>query len=157
MQYKTIFMFIELHESPANITIEHTDIEEKNIDTETETETEETDETEDYIDADESFSDNSKEDDENEFNNMSIIDGLRYWALTNNSTHRSVNMMLKLFKKANIKVPASAKTLLRTKRNPSSEIKEIGYGQYWYRGIANALLNYFRYVCFAIFRIFNKI
>ncbi|XP_049293143.1 uncharacterized protein LOC125768884 isoform X2 [Anopheles funestus] len=77
--------------------------------------------------------------------NMPLIDGIRYWALSTNAPHSSVNIILKLFKKANVKVPLNAKTLLRTKRNPSSEITEIGGGQMWYRGIGKCLLNYFRF------------
>ncbi|XP_061501497.1 uncharacterized protein LOC133391394 [Anopheles gambiae] len=78
--------------------------------------------------------------------NMSIEDGIRYWALSNNQTHQSINMVLRLFKKTGVKVPASAKTLLKTKRNPSSEIKDIDGGQFWYRGFRSCLLNYFRSV-----------
>uniref|UniRef100_A0A182HYW6 Uncharacterized protein n=1 Tax=Anopheles arabiensis TaxID=7173 RepID=A0A182HYW6_ANOAR len=100
----------------------------------------------DFTNADESLSDTSDVEDDSVRNidTMSIEDGLRFWALSSNAPHSSVNMVLKLFKKANVKVPSTAQTLLRTKRNPSSEIKEIGGGQYWYRGITKCLLNYFR-------------
>ncbi|XP_050070474.1 uncharacterized protein LOC126558490 [Anopheles maculipalpis] len=76
---------------------------------------------------------------------MSIVDGIRYWALSTNAPHSSINIILKLFKKANVKVPLTAKTLLRTNRNPSTEIKQIGGGQFWYRGFEKCLLNYFRF------------
>ncbi|XP_053667904.1 uncharacterized protein LOC128718284 [Anopheles marshallii] len=75
--------------------------------------------------------------------NMSIIDGLRYWALTTNAPHSSINIVLKLFKKVQVDVPANAKTLLRTKWNTSLEIAEIGGGQLWYCGFEKCLINYF--------------
>uniref|UniRef100_A0A182MZG8 Transposase domain-containing protein n=1 Tax=Anopheles dirus TaxID=7168 RepID=A0A182MZG8_9DIPT len=75
---------------------------------------------------------------------MSIIDGLRYWALKYNAPQASIDMILLLFKKAKVRVPASAKTLLNTKRNTSSEITEIGGGQFWYHGIKKNIMNQFR-------------
>uniref|UniRef100_A0A182X301 Uncharacterized protein n=1 Tax=Anopheles quadriannulatus TaxID=34691 RepID=A0A182X301_ANOQN len=86
----------------------------------------------DFTNADESFSDTCDVEDDSVRNidTMSIEDGLRFWALSSNAPHSSVNMVFKLFKKANVKVPSTAKTLLRTKRNPSSEIKENGGGQW---------------------------
>lgn len=129
------------HDVPASCTTTKPDEEEMQ-----QVVTEELPELSDFTNADESFSDTSDVEDDSVRNidTMSIEDGLRFWALSSNAPHSSVNMVLKLFKKANVKVPSTAKTLLRTKRNPSSEIKEIGGGQYWYRGITKCLLNYFR-------------
>uniref|UniRef100_A0A182PWP3 Transposase domain-containing protein n=1 Tax=Anopheles epiroticus TaxID=199890 RepID=A0A182PWP3_9DIPT len=72
---------------------------------------------------------------------MSITDGIRYWALSTNATYRSINMILKLFQQARVKVPSTAKTLLKTDRHRSSQIVEIGGGQFWYRGIKRCLNN----------------
>ncbi|XP_035914982.1 uncharacterized protein LOC118516957 isoform X2 [Anopheles stephensi] len=99
------------------------------------------------------FSDNDDEDDDSFLKNdnaltldkLSVVDGIRYWALSTNATHKSIDMVLKLFRKVNVKVPATAKTLLQTKRNASSEIMEIGGGQFWYHGIKKCLCNYYRY------------
>ncbi|XP_035919826.1 uncharacterized protein LOC118517602 [Anopheles stephensi] len=98
------------------------------------------------------FSDNDDEDDDSFLKNdnaltldkLSVVDGIRYWALSTNATHKSIDMVLKLFRKVNVKVPATAKTLLQTKRDASSEIMEIGGGQFWYHGIKKSLCNYYR-------------
>ncbi|XP_053667882.1 uncharacterized protein LOC128718248 [Anopheles marshallii] len=98
------------------------------------------------LDNTESFSDDSDEEGsyERTFHSMSIEDGIRYWALSNNATHRSINMVLQLFRKVGVKVPGTAKTLLRTKRNASSEITELGGGHYWYNWFEKTLFSYFR-------------
>ncbi|XP_035916402.1 uncharacterized protein LOC118514029 isoform X1 [Anopheles stephensi] len=77
---------------------------------------------------------------------MSITDGIRYWALSTNASYRSINMVLKLFQQAHVKVPSTAKTLLKTDRSSSTQIAEIGGGHFWYRGIKRCLQNYFRCV-----------
>ncbi|XP_052890163.1 uncharacterized protein LOC128298448 [Anopheles moucheti] len=82
---------------------------------------------------------------ERTFQTMPIDDGIRYWALVNNETHWSINMVLQLFRRAGVRVPRSAGTLLRTKRHASSEIAELGGGHYWYNGFEKTLLSYFRY------------
>uniref|UniRef100_A0A182NN00 Uncharacterized protein n=1 Tax=Anopheles dirus TaxID=7168 RepID=A0A182NN00_9DIPT len=99
----------------------------------------------DYL-GDEDLSDDSdiEEDNVRTIENMSTIDGIRYWALKHNASHASIDTILKVFKRANIKVPANAKTLLKTKRNASTEITEISGGQFWYHGIKKSILNYFR-------------
>ncbi|XP_052891465.1 uncharacterized protein LOC128299515 [Anopheles moucheti] len=98
------------------------------------------------LDDTNSFSDDSGEEGSNEwtFQSMSIVDCIRYWALSNNETHRSINMILQIFKKFGAKVPLTAKTLLQTKRNASNEIAELGGGQFWYNGFKKTLSNYFR-------------
>ncbi|XP_049301475.1 uncharacterized protein LOC125775056 [Anopheles funestus] len=75
---------------------------------------------------------------------MSITDGIRYWAMSTNATYRSINLVLKLFQQARVRVPGTAKTLLKTNRDRSLQIAEIGGGHFWYRGIKRCLLNYFR-------------
>uniref|UniRef100_A0A182PUL8 Uncharacterized protein n=1 Tax=Anopheles epiroticus TaxID=199890 RepID=A0A182PUL8_9DIPT len=74
---------------------------------------------------------------------MSIIDGIRYWALSTNATYRSINMVLQLFKKVNVRVPSTAKTLLKTERKCSTQISDIRGGQFWYGGFKRCLVNYF--------------
>uniref|UniRef100_A0A182T1R1 Uncharacterized protein n=1 Tax=Anopheles maculatus TaxID=74869 RepID=A0A182T1R1_9DIPT len=58
--------------------------------------------------ADESSSGSSDVEDNSVRNidEMPIVDGIRYWALSTNASHRSVNMILKLFKKTNIQKAA---------------------------------------------------
>lgn len=108
---------------------------------------------EEIADVQDYFIDDDFDDDDDEpenfksAENIPIIDGIRYWALSTNATYRSINMILKLFKRSNVRVPATAKTLLKIERNQSvNKITEISGGHFWYNGFKKCLLNYFRYV-----------
>uniref|UniRef100_A0A182LVF0 Uncharacterized protein n=1 Tax=Anopheles culicifacies TaxID=139723 RepID=A0A182LVF0_9DIPT len=138
-QLKAIPSQNSLTPSEANIESEQPEIVEEILETELPI-PDEVCETVDYL-----FEEDDDDDSEaRPIEGMSIIDGIRYWALSTNATYRSINMVLQLFKKAKVKVPATAKTLLKTDRNRSTQIAEIEGGQFWYRGIKPCLLNYFR-------------
>uniref|UniRef100_A0A182J1T4 Uncharacterized protein n=1 Tax=Anopheles atroparvus TaxID=41427 RepID=A0A182J1T4_ANOAO len=99
-----------------------------------------------YINTEDSSSDDDDVQDERarRIENMSLMDGIRYWALSTKQRHYSINIVLRLFQKANVRVPSDARTLLGTNTSPSTEIVEIGGGQFWYRGIKRCLTSQFR-------------
>uniref|UniRef100_A0A182RCZ6 Uncharacterized protein n=1 Tax=Anopheles funestus TaxID=62324 RepID=A0A182RCZ6_ANOFN len=84
----------------------------------------------DYIGDSDSFSYDSDADaGVRTVEDLPLVDGIRYWALSNNATHRSIDMVLKLFRKAGVRVPVTTKTLLQTRQNPSTEIAQLAGGQ----------------------------
>ncbi|XP_058122787.1 uncharacterized protein LOC131264509 [Anopheles coustani] len=91
--------------------------------------------------SNESSSDDSDDEEESLrcIDNMPLLEGIRYWALSTNASIPSINKVLRLFQKTNAKVPKTAETLFKTNRVPAV-IKESGGGQFWYNGIRKSLL-----------------
>uniref|UniRef100_A0A182NPV2 Uncharacterized protein n=1 Tax=Anopheles dirus TaxID=7168 RepID=A0A182NPV2_9DIPT len=124
--------------------VEPTATEEQLLDSDVEATSEDDEALDDYIGDEESSSSDAEEENVRNIENMSPIDGLRFWAISTGATHRSINMILRVFKAAKVRVPATAKTLLNTKKNTSSEIAEIAGGQFWHNGIKKSILSHFR-------------
>lgn len=81
-----------------------------------------------------------------EVDSMSLEESIRFWALKTNQSHQSINLILEIIRKKTDgkQLPRCARTLLKTSRNASSSIVDIGGGQYWYYGIKNCLTDFFR-------------
>lgn len=81
-----------------------------------------------------------------DFDSMSLEECLRFWALKTNQPHQSINMILDIIRKKTDgnQLPRCARSLLKTTRNATTNITEIGGGQYWYYGIKNCLADYYR-------------
>lgn len=70
--------------------------------------------------------------------NQPISKLLGDWASYNNISHRAVNELLKILKKAGFSwLPNDSRTLLKTPRTVN--ISEVGGGQYWFNGIEKSL------------------
>ncbi|XP_055527882.1 uncharacterized protein LOC129720425 [Wyeomyia smithii] len=84
--------------------------------------------------------------DSDKIENLSLLESIRYWALKTNQTHQSINLIMDIIRrKTNGKtLPRSARTLLQTSREETSNIVPLSGGQYWYKGIKQCLLEYFR-------------
>lgn len=77
---------------------------------------------------------------------LSLKESLQYWALKNNESHTSINMLLQILRcKANLFLPCDARTLLRTPR-VQTDIVRIQHGEYWHSGLKKCLMDCFRFV-----------
>lgn len=77
---------------------------------------------------------------------MSWQEAIRYWALSTNQNHKSIEMIMKIIgTKTGHPLPHSARTLLHTNTNKLN-IKDIAGGKYWFNGINPCLSSYFRCV-----------
>lgn len=77
---------------------------------------------------------------------MDLSECIRYWALKTNQTHESINLIMEIIRrKTNVKrLPRSARTLLKTSRQATSNIVEKAGGQFWFQGIRKCLIDFFR-------------
>lgn len=77
--------------------------------------------------------------------NLSLEECVRYWALQTNQDHNSINLIMRIIStKTDGILPRDARTLLRTSRE-KVVIENIGGGQYWYHGIRQCLIDFYRY------------
>ncbi|XP_065095780.1 uncharacterized protein LOC135717569 [Ochlerotatus camptorhynchus] len=109
-------------------------------------------EIEDFFEIDDDSFDDSgpsfeKEQYSDALDQMDLSECIRYWALKTNQSHESINLIMEIIRrKTNGKrLPRSARTLLKTSRQASSEIVEIAGGQYWYQSIKQCLSDFFRF------------
>ncbi|XP_061512214.1 uncharacterized protein LOC133393050 [Anopheles gambiae] len=82
---------------------------------------------------------------EPDFENMSMSDCLKFWALSTNAPHASINMLLKIFNlKTAYGLPKDARTFLNTcKYRP--EITNVKDGKFWYRGVEESMTTHLRF------------
>ncbi|XP_053685668.1 uncharacterized protein LOC128735198 [Sabethes cyaneus] len=66
---------------------------------------------------------------------MDLSECITYWALKTNQSHASINLIMEIIRRKTngTKLPRSARTLLKTSRQATTEIVEIAGGQYWYK------------------------
>lgn len=84
--------------------------------------------------------------------NHSLEECIRFWALSSNIPHTSINLLLRIFREQTThRLPKDARTLLRTNKAPKPNITNIGTGQYWYQGVRTCLTNTFRWITFTPF------
>lgn len=81
---------------------------------------------------------------EPDFENMSMSDCLKFWALSTNAPHTSINVMLKIFNLITAYgLPKDARTFLNTcKYRP--EITNVKDGKFWYRGVEESMTTHLR-------------
>ena len=78
----------------------------------------------------------SSEDSEDE---LSLVDGLRDWALRNNVPNRTHTDLLKCLRQHGVDVPKDARTLMQTPRETSSTVCKKSGGDYIYLGIEQGI------------------
>uniref|UniRef100_A0AAG5DCT9 Transposase domain-containing protein n=1 Tax=Anopheles atroparvus TaxID=41427 RepID=A0AAG5DCT9_ANOAO len=101
----------------------------------------------DFEDAEEDTCDSDTDEEEDEvcFERMSLADCIRFWALSTDSTHYAINLLMRILRvKMKVKLPKHAKTLLHTNRNCSLDIVNINGGKFWYNGIQKCLVDNLR-------------
>ncbi|XP_058820705.1 uncharacterized protein LOC131682907 isoform X3 [Topomyia yanbarensis] len=81
-----------------------------------------------------------------EIDDMSLPECIRFWALKTNQSHESINLIMDIIRRKTDgkQLPRSARTLLKTSRNATASIVDIQGGQYWYNGLRNCLVDFFR-------------
>ena len=83
--------------------------------------------------------------------NASLVDDLRRWTIQSEVSHRNVNTLLTILRKhGSNNLPVDVRTLLRTPRNPSSQIIAINGGKYVHFGLMiglrRSIRKYFNYI-----------
>lgn len=79
------------------------------------------------------------------FDNITLKEGLRYIAITKNLPRSTINMLLALLRrKLKLRLPADARTLLKTPTQVGLEIQPILGGHFWYQGIEYVLMTHFK-------------
>ncbi|XP_308269.4 uncharacterized protein LOC1269626 isoform X1 [Anopheles gambiae] len=78
-------------------------------------------------------------------NHSDIGECLRTWAVVRNQPRSSVNEILAILGIwTDLLLPKDSRTLLKTPKTIGEEIQSIAGGEFWYKGIENNLVNYFK-------------
>ncbi|XP_041785951.1 uncharacterized protein LOC121601909 isoform X2 [Anopheles merus] len=78
-------------------------------------------------------------------NHSDIGECLRTWAVVHNQPRSSENEILAIFGIwTDLLRPKDSRTLLKTPKTIGEEIQSIAGGEFWYKGIENNLVNYFK-------------
>uniref|UniRef100_A0A182SPJ6 Uncharacterized protein n=1 Tax=Anopheles maculatus TaxID=74869 RepID=A0A182SPJ6_9DIPT len=77
--------------------------------------------------------------DDPDFDQMNGEECIRFWALAEHASHKSIRRLLKILNaKTDLNLPKDPRTLLGTLRNRAT-ISNIGEGKFWYQGIGHVL------------------